>query len=224
MFDEAPTMAQEDRLARDAIAASGLLAMSGQDRQRQRKAASEDDARLRSLLAAVAERQDRAAFAELFDHFAPRLAAFVMRSGAGKELAEELAQEAMISVWRKATSFDPARAAVSTWVFAIVRNKRIDRLRRERRPEIAEEDYLAQYEPPQDALDIVEGAETETTLRKLVASLPPDQAQVIEKAFYEDKSHSTIAEELNLPLGTVKSRIRLALGRLKDMVTDEERL
>ena len=223
MFNEAPTsMAQEEALARDAIVAGRALAMTGKD-QKKRKAARENDAWLCDLLAAVAERQDRAAFAELFDHFAPRLAAFVMRSGADRELAEELAQEAMISVWRKASSFDPARAAVSTWIFAIVRNKRIDRLRRERRPEIAEEDYLAQYEPPLDALDIVEGAETQKTLRRSVANLPADQAQVIEKAFYEDKSHSTIAEELDLPLGTVKSRIRLALGRLKDMVTDDDR-
>jgi RNA polymerase sigma-70 factor (ECF subfamily) len=185
--------------------------------------ADSDDEHFYALLSAVAERQDRDAFAELFGHFAPRLAAFVMRSGAARELAEELAQEAMISVWRKAASFDPSRAAVSTWIFAIVRNKRIDRLRREGRPEIGEEDYLAQYDPQKDALGIVESVETQKNLRLSIGRLPAEQAEVIEKAFYEDKSHSAIAEELNLPLGTVKSRIRLALGRLKDMVTDGDR-
>lgn len=197
--------------------------MNRQKPTRRRPANSEDD-RFRGLLLAVAERQDRDAFAELFGHFAPRLAAFVMRSGADRELAEELAQEAMISVWRKAGSFDPARAAVSTWIFAIVRNKRIDRLRRENRPEITEDEYLAQYEPEKDALGVVETVEEQKTLRLSIRRLPNEQAEVIEKAFYEDKSHSVIADELGLPLGTVKSRIRLALGRLKEMIKDGDKV
>ncbi len=222
MFDEAPHVAFDDQTARGAIAATQISAMNGREQVRRGKA-SGDEERLRGLLAAVAGRQDRDAYAELFAHFAPRLVAFIMRSGTDRQVAEELAQEAMISVWRKAASFDPSRAAVSTWIFAIVRNKRIDLIRRETRPAIEEEDYLAQYEPPEDALGLIETVETTNSLRLSIGQLPAEQAAVIEKAFYEDKSHSVIAEELDLPLGTVKSRIRLALGRLKEMVTDGDK-
>jgi RNA polymerase sigma-70 factor (ECF subfamily) len=182
------------------------------------------ESRMESLLRAVATLRDRAAFAELFQHFAPRHKAFMMKGGADGATAEELAQEAMIQVWRRAESFDPARAAVSTWIYTIARNKRIDRIRRERRPAMSEDEYtfaLGSAEGGAERGDrAAERGEAEARLARSLAELPEDQAAVVKMAFYEDKSHSAIAAELQLPLGTVKSRIRLALTRLRGMIQD----
>ena len=180
------------------------------------------DERLVSLLEAIAEQRSREAFAELFRMMAPRLKAYVMRAGAPADAAEEMAQEAMLSIWRKAGSFDPSKAAASTWIFTIVRNKRIDMLRRQARPELREEDFLhLDTDPPQpdDALDAGEMA---AMLRKRLSELPDEQARVIEMAYFEDKSHRAIADELDLPLGTVKSRIRLALARIKQSLAGQK--
>lgn len=168
------------------------------------------------LIEAIAARRDRAAFAELFRLFAPRIKAFIMRGGADAETAVEIAQEAMISVWRRADTFDRTRAAPSTWIFTIARNKRIDMLRRESRPELTAED-LAPFaaDGPASADVAAITAESHERVRELMKGLPPDQLDVLNKAFFEDKTHTAIAEELGLPLGTVKSRIRLALGRLR---------
>ena len=180
------------------------------------------EGRMRALVQAVALRKDRSAFAELCGHFAPRLKSFIMRGGADAETAEEVAQEAMIQVWRRADTFDPARAAVSTWVFTIARNKRIDRIRRERHPSLTEEEYLAAMPAAERGDDAAEASQNEERLARSIETLPPDQAEVVRMAFYQDKSHSAIAEELKLPLGTVKSRIRLALGRLRATITEDK--
>lgn len=181
------------------------------------------ESRMEALLRAVATLRDRAAFAELFQHFAPRLKAFMMKGGADGDTAEELAQEAMIQVWRRADSFDPSRAAASTWIYTIARNKRIDRLRRERRPPMSEEEYVSAVgaEGGSERGDqAAERSQAEVRLARSLESLPEDQATVVKMAFYEDKSHSAIAAELHLPLGTVKSRIRLALTRLRGTIQD----
>jgi RNA polymerase sigma factor (sigma-70 family) len=180
------------------------------------------DNRMEQLVAAVAARRDRSAFAELFAFFAPRLKAFMMRGGAGADVAEELAQEAMIQVWRRADSFDPARAAASTWIYTIARNKRIDRLRRERRPALSEEEYVSALGEPERGDDAAERSQVETRLVRSLETLPDEQALVVRMAFYEDKSHSDIAAELRLPLGTVKSRIRLALTRLRGLIIQDK--
>jgi RNA polymerase sigma-70 factor (ECF subfamily) len=181
------------------------------------------ESRMEALVGAVATFRDRTAFAELFRHFAPRLKAFMMKGGADSDTAEELAQEAMIQVWRRADSFDPSRAAASTWIYTIARNKRIDRLRRERRPPMSEEDYttaLGAAEGSERGDEAAERSQAEVRLARSLEELPEDQATVVKMAFYEDKSHSAIAAELHLPLGTVKSRIRLALTRLRGMIQD----
>lgn len=187
---------------------------------------SAGDGRMEALLRAVATLRDRAAFAELFRHFAPRLKAFMMKGGADSDTAEELAQEAMIQVWRRAESFDPSRAAASTWIYTIARNKRIDRLRRERHPAMSEEEYTAALGNPDGGAergdDAVQRGQAEARLARSIEGLPEDQASVVRMAFYEDKSHSAIAAELQLPLGTVKSRIRLALTRLRGMIQDRD--
>jgi RNA polymerase sigma-70 factor (ECF subfamily) len=166
-----------------------------------------------ALLRRVAECRDRAAFATLFGHFAPRIKAYLLRLGAPAAAAEDLAQEAMLSLWRKAHLFDPAKASAATWLFTIARNLRIDALRREKRPEIDPEDLMPEAEP--DADDAIALQDGEGRLRLALKTLPPDQIAVIELSYFADKPHSQIAGELGIPLGTVKSRLRLAMARLK---------
>ena len=168
------------------------------------------------LIEAIAARQDRAAFAGLFRHFAPRVKAFLMRGGADSDTAQEVAQEALIVVWRKAASYDRSRASAATWIYTIARNKRIDLLRRTGKPAIETEDWLAVFAPEDDDADkSVLAGQTYSRMQELLRTLSADQLVVVQKAFFEDKSHTTIADELKLPLGTVKSRIRMALGRLR---------
>lgn len=167
-----------------------------------------------TLIERVADR-DRQAYAALFHYFAPRLKAFAMKGGLSSDIAEEVMQEAMIAVWRRASTFDRKKASASTWMFTIVRNKRIDYLRRAGKPALTAEDF-AHEETEAPAADAAFSAhQEEEQLRSQLAKLPQDQLIVIQKAFFEDKSHSEVAEDLGLPLGTVKSRIRLALGKLR---------
>jgi len=165
------------------------------------------------LVQQVAQTRDRAAFQALFTHFAPRIKGYLIRLGAPAAQAEDLAQEAMLTLWRKAHLFDPARASAATWVFTIARNLRIDVIRRERRPELTPEDFLPEPEAePDEALAAADG---EGRVRAALRTLPPEQVQVVELSFFSDKPHSQIAAELDIPLGTVKSRLRLAMARLR---------
>ena len=174
------------------------------------------------LIEAVGERSDRDAFAELFHHFAPRLKTYLLRLGTDEGMAEDVAQETMVLVWRKAAGFDRRQASASTWIFTIARNKRIDRLRRERRPEIdlADPAVSPSSEPPAD--DDLHTIEAAALIQKALEALPPEQAELIRLAYYEDKSHRMISAARDLPLGTVKSRIRLALTRLRHALRDLE--
>jgi RNA polymerase sigma-70 factor (ECF subfamily) len=174
---------------------------------------------LAALVESVALRRDRAAFIELFNHFAPRLKAFMLRGGADPETAEQIAQEAMITVWNKADQFDPSRGSLSTWIFTIARNKRVNMLRRQVRPEIDDFSQSSVYDRPlpDSQLSL---AQSSAALRDTIALLPPEQQQVLQLVFFEEKSHGPISVELGLPLGTVKSRIRLALARLGGSVAE----
>jgi RNA polymerase sigma factor (sigma-70 family) len=176
---------------------------------------------LAEFLSAVAERQDRQAFAHLFTHFAPRIKAYARRLGVAEERAEDLAQEVMLTVWRRAGLYDRSQASVGTWVFTIARNKRIDELRRERRPEVDPDDFVSDFDVPSDQL--VSRAQSERRLQAEISGLPEEQATVLRKSFFEDKPHSIIANELELPLGTVKSRLRLALAKLREALKDMDR-
>lgn len=169
------------------------------------------------LVARVRDRQDKAAFAALFRHFAPRVKAFLMKSGAGATLAEECAQDVMATLWQKAHLFDPTRASVATWVFTIARNRRIDALRKSRRAEPEDLDWGPEAEPDQ-AETLMAQQETDQ-LGRALAQLPEKQRKLIERAFYGELSHSEIAAETGLPLGTIKSRIRLALDKLRHHMT-----
>lgn len=175
------------------------------------------------LIEAVARRQDRAAFAELFRRFAPRVKAFVMRSGADADMAQEVAQETMVLVWRRAETFDRARAGAATWIFTIARNKRIDLLRRATHAGFDPEDYvLFSTEAPESADNAAISREVRERIGAVMRHLTPDQIDVLRMAFFQDKSHSVIAQEMKLPLGTVKSRIRLALTRLREALRGDE--
>ncbi|HZH26146.1 MAG TPA: sigma-70 family RNA polymerase sigma factor [Azospirillaceae bacterium] len=171
-------------------------------------------------LVAVGRARDRAAFARLFAAFAPRIKAYLLRQGADRAAADELVQEVMMLVWRRAETFDPVQASAATWMFTIARNKRIDALRRERRPEIDAQDLALVPEPAESADRRIEATQSGARLRKALEDLPPEQAELLRQAYYEGKPHSLIAEESGLPLGTVKSRIRLALGRLRIWLKD----
>lgn len=166
-----------------------------------------------ALLLRVRDHQDRAAFAALFRHFAPRVKAFLMKSGATATLAEECAQDVMATLWQKAHMFDPARASVATWVFTIARNRRIDALRKARRPE--PEDLPWGPEPEPDQAEVYEAQQETDRLGAALARLPEKQRALIERAYFGELSHTEIAAETGLPLGTIKSRIRLALERLR---------
>ncbi|PUB17601.1 RNA polymerase sigma-70 factor (ECF subfamily) [Yoonia sediminilitoris] len=162
---------------------------------------------------AVRDKKDKSAFAELFAYFAPRVKSFLISSGASPDLAEECTQEVMATLWNKAHMFDPTKASVSTWIFTIARNRKIDLLRKQRRPE--PEDLPWGPEPEPDQADAM-GLQQETQkLGEALATLPPEQRKLIEKAYLGELSHSEIAAQTGLPLGTIKSRIRLALERLR---------
>lgn len=170
---------------------------------------------LADLVEAIAQRADKAAFARLFGYLAPRLKAFLIRLGANSATAEELVQEVMLTVWRKAASFDRRQSSVTTWTFTIARNRRIDLIRREAKPDLDPDEpaLIPSSPPPADVT--VDESRRDVTLRAAIAELPAEQADLLQLAFYEGKSHAEIAEVRNLPLGTVKSRLRLAFNRLR---------
>lgn len=170
---------------------------------------------LEKLLQRVARDQDRAAFTVLFEHFAPRVKAYLVRLGTSPQIADDLAQEAMLTLWRKAHLFDPAKASAATWMFTITRNLRIDAIRRERRPRFDANDLSPAPDGDGDSSMTLETWESEKAVRAALVALPPEQAEIVNLSFFSDKPHSQIAAELGIPLGTVKSRLRLAMARLR---------
>ncbi|MBA8879957.1 RNA polymerase sigma-70 factor (ECF subfamily) [Phyllobacterium myrsinacearum] len=168
----------------------------------------------------IAQNGDKVAFADLFGYYAPRIKGFFMRGGMAPGPAEELAQETMLTLWRKAHLFDPAKASASTWIFTIARNLRVDAIRRERYPAVhLMEEHEPEPEPsPSDELLRLE---SETRVRAAMQKLSTDQRNVIHLHYFDDKPHSEIARALDLPLGTVKSRLRLAMQHLRNLLGEE---
>jgi len=201
---------------------SGFL--SGKNLTAAKKAPESDtNAELAHCIKAIAEQRDRQAFTRLFHLMAPRIKAYCLKSGSDAATAEEMAQETMIQVWRRAAQFDPTRASVTTWIFTITRNKRIDHFRKEKRPEITADDIAQSMSDPVNADQKMETTQTAEALAEKIQALSSEQAEVIHKAFFEDKTHQVIASELDIPLGTVKSRIRLALTKLQISMAEYER-
>lgn len=168
------------------------------------------------LVRKVANDRDRESFARLFDEFGPRLKGYLIRQGCDAVTAEEVIQDTMVTLWRKAALFDPAKSSLATWLYRIARNRRIDLLRRDRHDYVDPLDatftQIAGTDAPEQS--VVDG-QHEQAVRSAVAKLPPEQAALIDLAFFEGLSHSQIAEKTGLPLGTVKSRLRLAFTRLR---------
>jgi RNA polymerase sigma-70 factor (ECF subfamily) len=173
------------------------------------------------LIAQVAATHDRGAFAKLFLHYAPRVKSMMMRRGANSDRAEDLAQETLLRLWRKAAQYDPDRASASAWIYSIARNVCVDLVRRESRAAAWLKEQVA---PEEEDFDVPElhllVAEREDLVRATIATLPEEQLRVIRLSFFDGLTHSEIAELLGIPLGTVKSRIRLALQRLRDRLGD----
>lgn len=173
------------------------------------------------LVERIAAAQDKQAFSELFAYYAPRVKSYLTRLGAAPSEAEEIAQDVMVTVWRKSALFDRKQASVSTWIFRIARNRRIDVFRRTRKPDLDPQEPMilpAAAEAPDARVDAMD---TETRVRAAMKDLPEEQLSLLRLAFYEGLSHRDIADRLNLPLGTVKSRIRLAFAKLKVKIGPE---
>lgn len=171
-----------------------------------------DDAQLVAAIAAVS---DRAAFAELFRRYAGRIKGVLIKAGASADMAEEVAQEVMVLVWRKAGQFDATRASVATWIYTIARNRRIDIIRREARPAPDPADPAFEQGPEPDPAATMAVSDRDARVRAVLADLNAEQRHVVELSFFVGLSHGEIAVETGLALGTVKSRLRLALGRLR---------
>jgi RNA polymerase sigma factor (sigma-70 family) len=178
---------------------------------------TDDD--INGWMCAVAQGADRPAFAALFRYFAPRIKGYLVRGGADEALAEEIVQETMVVLWRRAASFDPARARVATWLYTIARNLRIDHYRRQAG---GPSEMPADWDPEQQPADahltpdeLLFGAQRERGVQQALAELPPEQAEVLRLSFFDEHPHARIARDLGIPLGTVKSRIRLAVTQLR---------
>lgn len=177
---------------------------------------------LAGLIEDVAQTKNRASFKKLFEYFAPRLKGYLMRLGSSEWQAEELVQDVMLTVWRKAALYDRRKAAASTWLFTIARNRRVDVLRREKFPELDPEDPALVPDGEIRPDDAVILAERKSRVQAALASLPPEQAELVRLAFHKGWSHSEIAGETGLPLGTVKSRLRLSFARLREALEGPE--
>ena len=176
----------------------------------------------KSWIGAVAASQDRQAFDMLYKQYAPKVKRYMMRKGADDAIADDLAQETMVKVWHKAALYDARKAAPSSWIFTIARNLRIDRLRRQKFYEVElTDDHLESgttaHRPDSMAERLDAGR-----LAELVSTLPPEQTEVVQLSFFEGLSHSEIGQRLDLPLGTVKSRLRLAFGKLRAAMGEQK--
>lgn len=178
--------------------------------------ASHDD-----LILQVARQRDRQAFVTLFDYFAPRIKGYLMKGGITEPEAEELAQDTMLQLWQKAEQFDPYRASASTWIYTIARNRKIDRLRKNKFTMI-DLDHLAEsgQEIAAESRENPFSGQLAERLTAAIGALPEEQAELVQKAFFNDMSHAELAASTRLPLGTVKSRLRLGLARLRKALFD----
>jgi len=175
-----------------------------------------------ALVKAIALRQDRQAFARLFQYYAPRVKSYLLRNGADDGQAEEVVQETMLAVWRKAGLFDVSKASAGTWIFTIARNMRIDLIRKARRPEFAADDPAFVPDPEEAPDASLQADQRRGKIRDALKDLPDEQAAVVQLSFFEDKPHGEIAQQLAVPLGTVKSRLRLAMRRIRVALGEDE--
>jgi len=178
------------------------------------------------LLISVGENRDRRAFAQLFEHFGPLLKGFAHASrneGWFPGLGDDLVQEVMIKVWNKAAGYNAEKASATTWIYTVARNCRIDMLRRKSNTQhlpLENEDYW--HEPDEvTPISLLQQKRSEDKVQASLAQLPKEQDQILRKVYLEGKSHAEASAELGLPLGTVKSRVRLALQKMQIIVSKE---
>ncbi len=168
-----------------------------------------------ALIVAIAAARDMVAFEALFREFGPRIRAYLLKLTRDGQAAEDLLQETMLAIWRKAEQFDPARGQASAWIFTIARNIWIDAWRKQKRPAFDPDDPALVPAAEPEASDVLEQKRNGAALHEALKTLPEEQIELIRLSFFDEASHSTIAARLGLPIGTVKSRIRLAFGRLR---------
>ena len=166
----------------------------------------------------VGKNQDKLAFNSIFRYFAPRLKSFLVKAGSSDSQAEEVIQEVMIAVWTKSSTYDSSKSSVSTWIYTIARNKRIDKIRKEKRHYLSESDDG--LEIPVDSTQEKEifSAQVSNSLKKYMSNLPEEQSKLLKLSYFYNKTHAHISAELKIPLGTLKSRIRLALNKMRHLV------
>ena len=166
----------------------------------------------------IGKNQDKLAFNNIFRYFAPRLKSFLVKAGSTDSQAEEVIQEVMIAVWTKSSTYDSSKSSVSTWIYTIARNKRIDKIRKEKRHYLSESDEG--LEIPVDSTQEKEifSAQVSNSLKKYMSNLPEEQSKLLQLSYFYNKTHADISAELKIPLGTVKSRIRLALTKMRHLV------
>lgn len=186
-------------------------------------AKSDKLAHLSACIGRVAEKRDKSAFAELFDHYTPLIRAYSLAREPGADLvADELVQEVMTRVWLKAAKYNARLANLNTWIFTLARNCRIDYLRRNSRyaTEIDPTDIFNEIEDEGPGpFQMAQQSRVQQSIRAGLEQLPKEQSEVLTKVYLEGKSHQQTSDELKLPLGTVKSRVRLALKKLEVLVT-----
>mgnify|MGYP003624493968 CR=1 FL=1 len=172
------------------------------------------------LVSMVAHNKDRSAFQILFEYFAPRLKSYLLNFKIADQKAEDLAQDVMLTLWQKAEKFDPAKAKISTWLFRVARNKYIDQVRKQKYPEVNADDHVALMVAPEKTDQNLHEKQNSGRIQKAMKVLNEDQRKVIELSFFKELSHSQIAEATDLPLGTVKSKIRMAFQTLRKELGD----
>ena len=173
---------------------------------------------LGNYLRDIGENQDRIAFSNIFKHFAPRLKSFFVKLGCSEAQAEEIIQEVMIAVWTKSSTYDKSKSSVSTWIYTIAKNKRIDKIRKETKHNTVDSDESLEIPVPSVQEERLLCSEVTEKIHHSLKFLPKEQAELLKLSYFYEKTHSDIAKDLSLPLGTVKSRIRLALSKMKNLV------
>ena len=173
--------------------------------------------RLSELMDKVKNNRDEVAFSNLFDFLAPKLKGYFIQNGLSADNSEELTQEVMSVIWSKSDKYDPSKSALTTWVYTIARNKKVDFFRKNIKSEVNDDD-IREFLYENSYQDKITSVETADQVKKINQELNKDQRKIIKMSFFENKSHKKIAEELEIPLGTVKSRIRHILIKMQKLL------